>query len=149
MSYDNTKFYRAFDAWLASNVEQGFGEEYAGALLADFDDYLAETGLLKRSPGRVVFGRKLADAGFERRKVMGLTHWSGLTLKKPRNVQPTRYTKTIKRDKEIEVEREAIRREKMKAETPEARSKRLAAFHKELEEEEKKLLELEKNASNM
>ena len=84
MVYDNTKFYAAYDAWLEQNVEQGFGEHYSGDLLDDFCEFCRETKMMKRSPGRVVFGQKLRESGFERRKLLGLTLWSGLELKKQR-----------------------------------------------------------------
>ena len=92
MVYDNTKFYAAFDAWLDQNVEQGFGEHYAGELLDDFCQFCKETKMMKRSPGRVLFGKRLAEKGFEKRKVLGLTHWSGLMLVNERvAVRPKRY----------------------------------------------------------
>ena len=142
--YDNTKFNAAFDEWLKQNVKIGFGEHYAGDLLADFNEFIAETGMMKRSPGRVVFGRQLAEhGGFERRKVGGLTHWSGLTLKKPRATIPVRYASTIKRERTDRLDRKIIADREALRKSPSARAERLKNFQKELEEEDQKLRSLE------
>jgi hypothetical protein len=107
MVYDNTKFNAAFDQWLSSDcvtrgkfnaafdqwlssdcVTRGKGEHYAAELLADFNEFAQGNGLMKRSPGRVVFGRRLGQEGFEKRKLAGLTYWMGLKLTTEREVNP-------------------------------------------------------------
>jgi len=143
MAYDNTKFHAAFDQWLTENVEVGFGEHYAGDLLDDFDEFCEESNMMKRTPGRVVFGKRLGEKGFERRKVAGLTYWSGLKLKKNRLTQPKRYQKSIEQAKKEQARREAIALHADFHKTPIAREERLAEFHRELEEEERRLRALE------
>jgi hypothetical protein len=138
--YDNTKFEAAFAAWLEANVEVGYGEHYAGDLLDDFDRFLAETKMLKRNPGRVVFGRQLSTLDLEKRKRYGLTYWSGLTLKTPPKkdaLAPKRYARTQeaqeRRFREIEAKRKEIEFDN----SPEAEQARLAAFKAELKTETK------------
>lgn len=145
MAYDNTKFDLAFDKWLEQNVSTGFGEHYAGELLEDFEEFLRETRMLKRSPGRVVFGRRLAHKGFEKRKKNGLTYWSGLELKHPRQVDPLRFAQasTKERMKEAAFEREMVRRREELARSPDARAAELERFQSELDEEERRHRELE------
>ena len=143
MVYDNTKFYAAFDEWLAQNVDVGFGEHYAGELLEDFCEFCRETGMMKRSPGRVVFGQHLAEKGFERRKLRGLTYWSGLALKTPRGVMPVRYASTLEAAREEVQEQEKIRLREQARKSPEERRKMLADFRRELDEEERRLRALE------
>jgi len=139
MTYDNTKFYAAFDAWLEQNVEEGFGEHYAGDLLADFCEFCKETKMMKRSPGRVAFGRRLAEKGFDKRKYTGLTLWYGLELKKPRLMKPKRYKKTVEEAVEANTEREFIERQEQLKNSPEGRKLALDKFHEEMKEEEKRL----------
>lgn len=142
--YDNTKLDAAFAEWLKQNVTLGFGEHYAGDLLADFNDFIHETGMMKRSPGRVVFGRKLKEHGdLERFKRGGLTYWAGLSLKRPRVTKPVRYAPTIQREKRDELERKLIRDQEALRRSPKARAERLRDFHRELEEEDAKLRSLE------
>jgi len=141
--YDNTKFYAAFDQWLVQNVTVGFGEHYAGELLEDFNEFVEETQLMKRTPGRVVFGRRMKERGFESRKSGGLTYWSGLKLNKPRIVQPKRYAKTLEQTKKEIERREAIIEKRMYEKSPVARDEQLLDFRLELEEEERKLRALE------
>jgi hypothetical protein len=143
MSYDNTKFHAAFDAWLDQNTDVGFGEHYAGDLLDDFCSFLAETKMMKRSPGRVVFGRRLAEMGFDRRKSLGLTYWSGLSLKKPRSTTPKRYKKTVTAETREASERESIKLEKAKATSPLARKQYLDKFRADLDAEEERVRALE------
>jgi hypothetical protein len=143
MSYDNTKFHAAFDAWIAQNVELGFGEHYAGELLEDFEEFLYETKMMKRGPGRVVFGKRLGEKGFDKRKYLGLTYWSGLKLLKKRVVQPRRYQKTIDDANQEALDRDMMERHSGLNESPEDRKKSLDKFHKDLEEEEKRHQELE------
>ena len=144
MVYDNTKFYAAFKAWIEQNVEVGFGEHYAGDLLDDFCEFCDETKMMKRSPGRVVFGQRLSEhGGFERRKHLGLTYWSGLKLKKARILKPKRHAKTV--DEEVEDEQERLMehtRDDVK-DTPEKRRAALDKFHQELIEEEERMKSLE------
>lgn len=142
--YDNAKFYAAFDEWLSQNVEIGFGEHYAGELLADFQAFLSDTKMMKAHPGRVVFGRRLGEhGGFERRKKAGLTYWTGLTLKNPRKTMPTRYKSTIAREETERLDRKVIQDQEAMRKSPESRRERLKDFHKELREEEIKLRGLE------
>lgn len=142
--YDNSKFDAAFAEWLKQNVTIGYGEHYAGDLLADFADFIAQTGMMKRDPGRVVFGRKLNEhGGFERRKIAGLTHWSGLALKKPKITKPVRYTATKEREEKDILERKIITDQRALKKSPEARAERLKKFQQELEEEDAKLRSLE------
>lgn len=138
--YDNTKFEAAFAAWLEANVEVGFGEHYAGDLLDDFEAFLAETKMLKRGPGRVVFGKELAKHDFENRKRYGLTYWSGLTLKNPPKkdaLAPKRYARTREAQERRFQEIEAKRKEIEFDNSPEAQKARLAAFKAELKKETK------------
>ena len=142
--YDNTKFHAAFDEWLKQNVEIGFGEHYAGDLLEDFREFLMETKMMKTDPGRVVFGRRLGEKGlFEKRKKAGLTYWTGLTLRKPRKTVPQRYAKTVQVEEQERLDRKIIKDREALRKSPEARVERLRDFHKELEEEERKLRRLE------
>lgn len=143
MAYDNTKFHEAFDQWLTENVEVGFGEHYAGDLLDDFNEFIEDSKVMKRSPGRVVFGRRLGAKGFDKRKVAGLTYWSGLKLKKPRTTLPKRYEKSIEQAKKEQARREALILQDKFEQTDEAREERLREFHRELEEEERRLRALE------
>lgn len=143
MVYDNTKLEAAFNAWLKANVAVGFGEHYAGDLLDDFCEFLAETGMLKRSPGRVVFGKELKrHGGFDRRKSGGLTYWAGLALKKPRALSPKRYSKTVVADAEEAREREEIRLNEEADRSPEGRQALVDKFHKDMAEEDRKREEL-------
>ncbi len=143
MVYDNTKLDAAFDAWLDANVDQGYGTHYAGDLLDDFDEFLMETKMLKRNPGRVVFGRKLGEAGFERRKYLGLTHYDGLTLKKPRISTPKRYKKTVESEAQENADREDITRVDDRNKTPESRKKYIDDFHQKMQDEDTKRLQQE------
>jgi len=143
MSYDNTKFHAAFDAWIDQNVELGFGEHYAGELLEDFKEFLDETKMMKRSPGRVVFGKRLADKDFDKRKYLGLTYWSGLKLLKKRVTQPKRYQKTIDEASQEALDRDMMKREADMKGSPEGRKESLDKFHQDLEDEEKRHQELE------
>lgn len=143
MVYDNTKFYAAFDKWLEHNVEVGFGEHYAGELLEDFCEYCRETGMLKRSPGRVVFGQRMREKGFERRKVGGRAYWCGLSLKNPREVEPIHYAPTVQKFQDAALEQRLAAREEALQKSPDARQEALRDFQKELEEEERRLMELE------
>lgn len=137
--YDNAKLEAAFQAWLDKNVEVGFGEHYAGDLLDDFDDFLRDTGRLKRSPGRVAFGRLLRlDGRFDTRKRMGLTYWSGLTLKNPPAkdaLEPRRYRRTKDYEDEVAERARQIKAEADFEESPDAEEARLSAFKAELETE--------------
>jgi hypothetical protein len=143
VAYDNTKFNIAFEQWLKENVDVGFGEHYAGDLLDDFDEFIEDSKLMKRSPGRVVFGRKLGEQGFDKRKIAGLTYWSGLKLKKARITMPKRYEKSVEQAKKEQARREALILQDEFEQTPVAREERLRQFHRELEEEEQRLRALE------
>jgi hypothetical protein len=137
--YDNTKLDAAFAGWLRDNVKIGFGEHYSGDLLDDFESYLEANKLMKRGPGRVVFGKYLKNHGeFESRKRLGLTYWAGLKLLAPPKkdaLEPRRYART----KAYEDERaEEVARLKAKAEfeaSDEAYEGRLSGFKAELESE--------------
>lgn len=142
--YDNTKFEAAFAAWLEANVDIGYGEHYAGDLLDDFERFLAETKMLKRSPGRVVFGKELAKHDFDTRKRYGLTYWSGLSLKTPPRkdaLAPKRYARTVeaqeRRFQEIQVRQQEAEFDS----SDEAQKARLAAFKAELKTETKENIE--------
>jgi hypothetical protein len=142
--YDNTKFKQAFEAWLSENVMLGFGEHYAGDLLDDFEKFLRKTHMMKRNPGRVVFGQQLAKHGFDKRKRMGLTYWSGLELKElPEKdaLAPKRYARTKAADAERFAEQQRLKREAEFEASEEAQAARLAAFKRELEEETKENIE--------
>jgi hypothetical protein len=136
MVYDNTIFNAAFKAWIKANVDIGFGQEYAGDLLDDFCEYVAEMGMMKASPGRVVFGRALAGAGLEKRKSLGLTNWIGLKLKKPRITRPKRYSKTLVEEATEAREREEIQTEIKRRKSPEGQQEALAEFHQKMAEED-------------
>ena len=83
MSYDNTKMDAAITKWIKRDCRQGSGETDAGDLLESFEKYCSRTGALKRSPGRVAFGKALRRRDYEKRKVCGLTYWAGLVIAKP------------------------------------------------------------------
>jgi hypothetical protein len=137
--YDNTKLEAAFAAWLEKNVTLGYGEHYAGDLLTDFESFLRETKMLKRSPGRVAFGKLLTKQGtFETRKRLGLTYWSGLELKNPPEgdaLEPRRYRRTKEYQDEQAEKTRRIKEEAEFVESPEAEQARLSAFKAELETE--------------
>lgn len=139
MVYDNTKFHIAFDRWLDERVDVGFGRVYTGDLLEDFVDFCRETKALKASPGRVIFGKRMRERGFERRKVAGVTYWTGLELKNQRQVAPVRYAPTVERTLAIHAEQVALQQ----PDPPERRAAELERFQAELAEEERRLKELE------
>ena len=144
MVYDNTVFEKTFKFWLITNCVVGYGQEYAGDLIDDFDEFLTETKAMKSNPGRVVFGKALANEGFERKRNVGLTYWTGLALKKPRKTVPKRYGKTIAKAIEEAADRAALMGRKPDVESPAERSERLAKFHAEIASEtEEKLRGLE------
>jgi hypothetical protein len=143
MVYDNTKFYAAFDAWMDQNVEVGYGDHYVGDLLADFCEFCEETKMMKRSPGRVVFGQRLNESGFDRRKKLGLTHWYGLKLLKARITAPKRYQKVIDAETAEAEAREKRKRHVASKTSPEARKLQLDKFRAELLEEEERQKGLE------
>ena len=147
MVYDNTKLDLAFRAWMEQNVELGFGEIYSGDLLDDFCEFLDETKMLKRSPGRVVFGKYLDALGvLEKRKKVGLTYWSGLKLKKPRTMKPKRYQRTIDAEQLEDQKRRILQLEKQMSTSPEARKERLEIFQDELASEtEEQIRSIEPN----
>jgi hypothetical protein len=137
--YDNTKLEAAFAEWLKNNVTVGFGEHYSGDLLADFDNFLRTSKMMKRSPGRVAFGKLLnSDGRFETRKRYGLTHWSGLelnTLPKADALEPRRYKRTKEAEDDRHLKVSKIREEAEFQESPKAEAARLAHFKAELETE--------------
>jgi len=138
--YDNTKFNEAFKAWLAANVIEGYGEHYSGDLLIDFEDFLRETKMLKRSPGRVVFGKALDAHGFDKRKRLGLTYYSGLELKNPPEqdaLEPKRYRRTVAAQEKAFEEQQQLKKEAEFDESEEAKKARIAAFRHELNTETK------------
>lgn len=94
--YDNTKLKQAMKNWLAKCCTEGWGEESANNLLISFEEHCKSTGDMKRSPGRVVFGQQLRALGFDRRKLAGIAHWSGLALIIPpeKAKPPRQYKKT-------------------------------------------------------
>ena len=113
MIYDNTKFRAAIAAWMEARCFVSFGETYCGDLQDDFEDFCSEAGMMKRSPGRVVFGRELTRLGFEKCRKLGLTYWAGILLKTPpTESRPRHYAKTMaRREEEWEI-REEIQKEK-------------------------------------
>lgn len=142
--YDNTKFEAAFKSWLETCVEIGFGEHYAGDLLNDFCDHCAKHGLLKRSPGRVVFGKELGKYDFDKRKRMGLTYWSGLRLLNPPEedaLAPKRYARTKDAEEEIYRQRKEIEAQEEYENSEETGAAKLAAFRAELEAERRETIE--------
>jgi len=137
--YDNTKLNKAFKAWLDQNVELGFGNEYVGDMLDDFCDFLEDTKMLRKSPGRVVFGQLLhAHKKLDRNKRLGLTYYSGIKLKRPRVSKPKRYEKTRQAEADEARRRVRLRREDEEAETPEGRKDRLKQFQADMKEEDRK-----------
>lgn len=138
--YDNTKLEAAFAAWLEKSISLGYGEHYVGDLLADFEDFLRETKMLKRSPGVVAFGKLLAkpELDLDKRKRLGLTFWSGLELKDPPEqdaLKPRRYARTTQAQDDRAEKQARIRREREFQTSEEAEQARLAAFKEELESE--------------
>jgi hypothetical protein len=96
MAYNDSKLEQAFKVWLAENVKVGYGSVYSAELLADFEEWLLHSHALRSSPGPVPFGRQLKAAGFSRKRVAGLTHWVGLSLKNPKPyVEPRRHASTV------------------------------------------------------
>ena len=95
MTYDNTKFQAAMEAWLVARCDEGFGETYAGDLLEDFENWLVNTSALRSSPGHVVFGMELARLGFEKRRKMGLTFWGGVLLRNSPDLSHWRWSKNM------------------------------------------------------
>ena len=136
MSYDNTKFNLAFAAWREANTEPcALDGTYGGNLMDDFCEFLSSTGMMKRSPGRVVFGQALRDAGFESYRSVGLTYWGGIALKKPRPSTPRRYTKTLEQA-ELEAQaRERLQREKLRLDNDQEREERRRCIQTEIESE--------------
>ena len=115
MVYDNTKLNIAVGNWLAGSCSVGFGEESAADLLASFIDHCTRTGEMKRSPGRVVFGRVLAEQNFDKRQVAGITHWAGLALRKrPKTVVQTQYKKTEKALEKRKIETKETKKQSKK-----------------------------------
>lgn len=95
MSYDNTKLIAAIEGWLTERCKVGYGQVYSGALQADFEDYCAETGALKATPGVIAFGRELNKKGFGRKRVAGLQYMTGLELNHlPKHVVERRQKRT-------------------------------------------------------
>ena len=138
MAYDNTKLDAAIEGWIKADCVEGFGETYAGDLLASFENYCAVTGALKRSPGRVVFGKCLARREYEKRKVCGLTYWAGILLEKPPVVSVPRENTKSEDTKRIEARR--LRDEKLaeeKAEKEQARKDRAKAVRERIKKESK------------
>jgi len=137
--YDDTKLKVAFDEWMKHRIKVGFGECYAGDLLDDFSEFLEVTGMLKSSPGRVVFGKYLVGTGkFERKKKLGLTYYIGLRLINPPErdaLKPKRYARSWEVEYEAELQRQEAEMAEAFKETPEAEAARIAAFKAELETE--------------
>ncbi len=136
MAYDNTKLNIAIDKWLKKNCAMQMGETYAGTLLDDFEEFCANKQLLKRSPGRVVFGKMLAERKLEKRRKNGLIFWSGIVLKKDRQTIPRLHTATIHRMEEQQIrrdEKESLRLKQLEAarETTEEKRDRLKKFKAE------------------
>ncbi len=135
MPYDNKKLRLAMKRWLASSCTVGYGEELAANLLASFEDHCKRTGDMKRSPGRVVFGQQLRELKMDRRKLAGLTHWSGLTLrKKPKTVKPKMYKKTEEALEKTKKTRQKASESKAEKKT-EAKEKATASVKKRMARE--------------
>lgn len=142
--YDNSKFEAAFAAWLEANVEIGFGEHYSGDILDDFEQFLSETKMMKRGPGRVVFGRQLAAQGFDKRKRYGLTYYSGLSLKNPPErdaLAPKRYARTRAAEEARFIRQQRVQQSTEFDTSEEAEKARLAAFKRELASETRENIE--------
>lgn len=79
--YDNTKFNLAFDAWLSDETQQKKGgKAYVRDIVASFNQYVKQTGIMKKGPGIVVIGRRLKELGFEKALIRGSTFWLGLEI---------------------------------------------------------------------
>jgi len=101
MVYDNAKLVVAFEKWLEARCVVGYGSTYVGELMVDFMAFSKRKKLLKGSPGHNAFGECLMNAGFHRKRVAALTHWMGVTLKKPpKKVPRRRYKKTLEIQKQ-------------------------------------------------
>lgn len=126
--YDQTKLNQAMKNWLKTSCKKGFGEETAADLMGSFDDHCRRSRDMKRSCGRVVFGRQLKAMGFEHRKVAGIAHWSGVTLKKPPKTKiPKHYKKTAQRvNKKIQDTKD--QKEQQEAEDKQSDDDRLREF---------------------
>jgi hypothetical protein len=83
MAYDQKKLSSAINKWLKKRCNVGYGQVYFGVLLADFEEFCAETGALQATPGHSVFGEALTKMGFERKRVNGLQYVTGLDMKNP------------------------------------------------------------------
>jgi hypothetical protein len=113
MTYDNTKLNAAFARWIDECCVLTFGGTYSGDLLDNFDNFCAETSMLKRSPGRVAFGRELAGLDLEKYKYTGLTYWAGIKLKNPPVMSRyRRHAATIASMEAAHEERQAIQKAK-------------------------------------
>ena len=107
MPHDNTKLIKAINKWLKKNCEVGFGHVYCAALLEDFEEFCSKTGAMKASPGNSAFGREMYLKGFGKKRVNGLQHITGLSLKKPRRIVEHRLERSVKSGMEAAVERKS------------------------------------------
>ena len=140
MSYDNTKLDAAINRWIKRDCSESFGETYAGDLLTNFEEFCADTGALKRSPGRVAFGKCLARREYEKRKVCGLTYWAGILIKKPPVVSVPRENTKSPDTKRMDAQRE--RQDKLDQEAKEKaaeKKSRAAKVKKRMKKESKKV----------
>jgi hypothetical protein len=80
-------------------------------LLEDFEEFCSKTGAMKASPGHSAFGREMYLKGFGKKRVNGLQHITGLTLKKPRRIVEHRLERSVQSGMDAAVERKS--REKL------------------------------------
>lgn len=141
MAYDNTKLNAAFTRWIDECCVLTLGGTYSGDLLDSFEDFCAKTGMLKRSPGRVAFGRELARLGLEKYKDTGMTHWAGIKLKNPPansrfRLQAATITRMEREGKEREA-RQIARRQTRQAEFDRQQTEQSALVKERMEAETK------------
>ena len=140
MSYDNTKLDDAISRWVKRDCSESFGETYAGDLLNNFEEFCADTGAMKRSPGRVAFGKCLARREYEKRKVCGLTYWAGIVIKKPPEFSKPRENTKSPDTKRMNAQRERQAESDQKTEDKAAEKKsRAAKVKKRMKKESKKV----------
>jgi hypothetical protein len=66
--------------WAAARCTD-FGEGGAQHLYESFKSWVYETRAMRRFPGQIAFGMAMRAAGYEKRKVRGLTYWAGISIK--------------------------------------------------------------------
>lgn len=100
IQYDEAKLIEAFNLWIETCVEFEAGHTcYGGTLLEDFEDFVFSKDLLRRSPGRVAFGRMMTTLVnqdlVDRYRKADMIHYAGIKLLSGRSDAPPRYQAPI------------------------------------------------------